>query len=511
MRKRETIWMTSMLAIALSGAWAQDSPPAQESAQGGQQPVSAYGQGQDNPPSASNNPPISGLDVPSLEPSAAPLSYLQPGATVSESADTNIGDALGGGSVGSVTRALGSLTLRRLWSHYDLALDYLGGVAYYTTNGVGLKQLHDLGLDQKIAWKRGQLSIRDSFSYLPEGNFGDVYGSLGSQGILSLGNSAFGSFWGGTALGTLGVAPRILNVSIADVTENLSSKSSLTAAGGYAFTHFYGSDFNGTSFIGSSQTSAQVGYNRQLNPNSQVALVYGYQGFDFSVVGTAFHSHIIQAMYGHRISGRMDFTIGAGPQITFIDSQSAACSDPAVPLLLCTALGDTLGSVTDKNTKLGVSAQARLRYRFTKTMLDLSYERFETSGAGLFAGSQSDIARLTATRPLTRVWNASFDVGYARNGRIQPLTVDQLTACLNSTTNQNACPANDANTYSYGFAGVSIDRHFGHDFHGFLSYQENELWFDQSYCVAGAACNRISNRSVVTIGLDWTPRPTRLD
>ena len=165
MRKRETIWMTSMLAIALSGAWAQDSPPAQESAQGGQQPVSAYGQGQDNAPSASNNPPISGLDVPSLEPSAAPLSYLQPGATVSESADTNIGDALGGGSVGSVTRALGSLTLRRLWSHYDLALDYLGGVAYYTTNGVGLKQLHDLGLDQKIAWKRGQLSIRDSFSY----------------------------------------------------------------------------------------------------------------------------------------------------------------------------------------------------------------------------------------------------------------------------------------------------------------------------------------------------------
>jgi hypothetical protein len=510
MRTREKIWMTGMLAIALSGAWAQDTTPAQDSApQQSSQPVAPYGGESDAP--ANNNPPLSGLDLPSLEPNAAPLSYFQPGATVSESADTNIGDALGGGSIGSVTRALGSLTLRRLWSHYDLAVDYLGGVAYYSADGVGLKQLHDLGLDQKIAWKRGQLSIRDSFSYLPEGNFGDVYGSLGSEGTLSLGNTAFGSFWGGTSLGTLGVAPRILNVSIADVTENLSPKSSITAAGGYAFTHFYGSDFNGTSFIGSSQTSGQVGYNRQLNPNTQVALFYGYQGFDFSVLGTAFHSHIIQGMYGHRISGRMDFLIGAGPQITFVNSQSAVCSDPSLPLFVCEALGATLGSVTDKNTKLGVSAQARLRYKFTKTMLDLRYERFQTSGAGVFAGSQSDIVRLTATRPLTRVWNGSADIGYARNSRVQPLTLDQVTACTNGQTSQNACPANDANTYSYGFVGLSLDRHFGHDFHGFLSYQENELWFDQSYCVAGTPCSRISNRQVITIGLDWTPRPTRLD
>ena len=154
-----------------------------------------------------------------------------------------------------------------------------------------------------------------------------------------------------------------------------------------------------------------------------------------------------------------------------------------------------------------MSAQARLRYRFTKTMLDLSYERFETSGAGLFAGSQSDIARLTATRPLTRVWNASFDVGYARNGRIQPLTVDQLTACLNSTTNQNACPANDANTYSYGFAGVSINRHFGHDFHGFLSYQETS--FGLTSRSAWLARRAIGFRTGVWSLSDWIGRRGR--
>ena len=72
---------------------------------------------------------------------------------------------------------------------------------------------------------------------------------------------------------------------MADISENLTPKSAITAAGGYAFTHFYGNDVNGTPFIGSSQVSAQVGYNRLLTSHTQIALVYGYQGFDFSVFG----------------------------------------------------------------------------------------------------------------------------------------------------------------------------------------------------------------------------------
>ena len=71
-----------------------------------------------------------------------------------------------------------------------------------------------------------------------------------------------------------------------------------------------------------------MGYNRILTSHTQIALVYGYQGFDFSVEGTAFHSHIIQGMYGHRISGRMDLLLGAGPQFTMIDSLHVSLSDP---------------------------------------------------------------------------------------------------------------------------------------------------------------------------------------
>ena len=514
MSKLQTIWILGLLAFALTGARAQDSstPPTGDTPQSTpQEPVPAYGQ--DNaPPPISENPPLSGLDLPSLEPHAAPLSYLQPGATFSQSAESNAGSFVGGGGFSSVSRALGSVALKRLWSNYDLALDYVGGVAYYTLAGEGFKALQQMDLDQKITWKRGQLSLRDSFSYLPEGNFGGSYGSIGSKGVASLGNTVFGSFWGSGSLGNLGLAPRVLNVSVADVSENLTPRSAVTVAGGYAFTHFYGSGTSGTSFIGSSQTSIQVGYNRELTSHTQMALVYGYQGFDFSVLGTAFHSHVIQGIYGHRISGRLDFLAEAGPQITFIDSQSAVCSDPTIPLLLCTAFGDTLGTLTNKTTKLGVAGQVRLRYKFPKTSLDLSYQRFQTSGSGLFAGSQSDIVRLAAERPVSRVWSSFADIGYASNSRLQPLTPQQVTSCTSPQTNsQNACPANNANRYSYGYVGAGVRRAMGRNFQAFFSYQFNELSFNESYCLLNTHCNRISNRSVATFGLDWIPRPIRID
>ena len=517
MSKLKSIWTLSMLACALSGAWAQDNttPPADTAPPSGQQePVPAYGQ-ENAPPPISENPPLSGLDLPSLEPHAAPLSYIQPGATFNESAEANAGNAPGGTGFSSVSRGMGSLTLKRLWSNYDLAVDYVGGVGYYTLQGLGLKVLQQMDLDQKITWKRGQLSLRDSFSYLPEGNFGGAYGSMGSQGIAGLGSTAFGMFSNGSALGTLGIAPRIMNVSIADISENLTPKSSITAAGGYAFTHFYGNDLTtGGPLIGSSQTSAQGGYNRILSSHTQIALVYGYQAFDFTVLGTAFHSHVIQGMYGHRISGRMDLLLGAGPQFTVIGTQSEVCSDPTVPVFFCQAAGDTLIPTTIKNTKIGVAAQARLRYKFTKTSMDLEYQRFETSGSGLFLGSQSDIVRMSAARPLSRVWGSFVDIGYAHNDRLQNLTAAQLATCNlpgQTTPNLPPCPGVNANTYAYGFAGGGLHRAFGRNFHAFASYQFNELTFDQSYCVPNTPCSRISNRQVITFGLDWTPRPIRID
>jgi hypothetical protein len=212
-----------------------------------------------------------------------------------------------------------------LWSNYKLALDFVGGAGYYNSHGLGFRQVEQLNVDQRITWKRGQLGIRDSFSNLPEGNFGGSYGSTsGLGGTLAAGaGGGQNVFFGGTQLGSLAQVSRILNLSLVDVVENLTPKSSVTLTGGYGFVHFTGNAVNlltgsqaSTGFLGSTQVSAQAGYNRILGPHDQAALTYGYQGFNFSVSGLAFHGHVVQLMWGHRISGRMDLLIAAGPQIT---------------------------------------------------------------------------------------------------------------------------------------------------------------------------------------------------
>jgi hypothetical protein len=514
MKKGQIILTLTLSLFAASVAWAQgdeNQPPAPS-------PVPAFGQ--ENPvPAVSENPPISAIDLPGLEPHAAPESFLLPGLHFSESVDSNVGNTLGGSSTSSVTRALGSLTLQKLWKNYDVAVDYIGGAVYYARKGVGLEQLQQLDVDNRINWKRGQLAIRDSFSYLPEGTFGfGAYGGggaynsgLGSLGAGMLGAGAFGgqnnAFNGGSGI-SVGQVPRLTNLGLADIVENLTPKSAVTVAAGYGLVHFFG-DINsatltgGTtqvniSFIGSREYTAQIGYDRVLTPKDQIALSYGYQGFDFSTAGTAFHSHVIQAMYGHRVSGRMDFTIGAGPQFTHIESNGVVCSLPGVPMELCAIFGGTPIPVTQGANHIGVAGRASLRYKFPKTSLTLSYQRYNTNGNGVFAGSESDILHLDARRPLSRVWEIFADLGYAKNKRLQ----------LNGS-------AVNANIFTYGYGGVGLHRQFGRNLRGFVSYQFNDSAFDTSCPVPNslntAPCSNRSQRHVGSIGLDWTPRPIRLD
>src|SRR5256885_14966659 len=136
---KRTYLVSALLSlVALGTGWAQDDNPPANTA-----PAPAYGQ-QNGPAPVSENPPLSALDQPGLEPHAAPESFLLMGLHFSESVDTNVGGQLNGSSVRSVTRGLGSLTLQRLWHNYDVALDYIGGAGYYSHRGTGLEQPQQL-------------------------------------------------------------------------------------------------------------------------------------------------------------------------------------------------------------------------------------------------------------------------------------------------------------------------------------------------------------------------------
>ena len=522
MEKGRIILTLTLSMFSASVAWAQND----QNQQPAPAPVPAFGQ--ENPaPTVSENPPISAIDQPGLEPHAAPESFLLPGLHFSESLDSNIENSTGGSSVGTVTRGMGSLTLQKLWKNYAVAADYVGGVAYYSS-GVGLEQLQQFDLDNRINWKRGQLAIRDSFSYLPEGNFdfgayggGGAYNAgFGSLGAGMLGAGAFGAgssaFVAGSSV-SLGQVPRLTNLGLADVVENLTPKSAVTFAAGYGFEHFYGDLVStetgvqeNTDFIGSREFTAQTAYDRVLTPKDQVGLSYGYQGFNFSTVGTAFHANLVQAMYGHRISGRMDFVISAGPQFTHISANETVCDIPAVPPYFfppsfCTPVlpgglpsdGGQLVVVPEKANHIGAAGRVTLRYRFPKTTFSLSYQRYETSGSGIFAGAESNIARLDVHRVLGRAYTIFSDVGYSKN--------DQLHLAGSDV---------NAHTYTEVYAGMGLHRQFTRSLRGFVSYQFNDLFFNTgcplslSPCAAGS---NTSHRQVGSIGLDWTPRPIRLD
>jgi hypothetical protein len=517
MSKGQITMILTLTLLSVGLAWAQSDenpPPAPP-------PAPAFGP-ENLAPQVSENPPLSAIDQPGLEPHAAPESFFLPGLHFSESVDSNVANTVGGSSTSSVTRGLGSLTLQKLWKNYDVAMDYIGGAAYYAHQGVGLEQLQQFDIDNRINWKRGQFAVRDSFSYLPEGTFGfSAYGGSGAYniGLGSLGGGmlAAGAFGGQSNAFTagegvsVGQVPRLTNLGLADVVEELTPKSSVTLAGGYGLEHFYGDLPSATgandniNFIGSREVTAQIGYDRILTAKDQVALSYGYQGFDFSTAASAFHSSVVQAMYGHRISGRMNFVIGVGPQFTHTDANQSVCVFLGLPLVGiplsdCTTSGGTLEVDHVGGNHVGVAGRAQLQYRFPKTSFSLSFQRYNTNGSGIFAGSLSNTAHLSARRPLSRIWDVFADLGYSKSTRLQiPGTVV------------------NASSFTAGYAGVGLHRQFGRSLRGFVSYQFNELAFDTSCPLATtpgtatASCSNMSQRHVGSIGLDWTPRPIRLD
>src|SRR5262249_30117894 len=240
------------------------------------------------------NPPVSGLDQPTFEPGFGARSYLVPSLSISEAADTNrsggLNNKVNTASVRGVTRATGKLTLQKLWKIHPLDIDYAGGADWYN-GGSKVYQVHSLGAVQRILWRTGQLAVRDNFSYLPQGSFGfnSFGGSGGFTGGGTVGGGLSGGFGGGNgsllnpSFGSVLNQPRVSNMSIADVTQSISPRTSVTLVGGYGFNDFLD---NVPGYVNSQHITGQLGINRQLTRQDQIAFTYGYQTFNFPQQGS---------------------------------------------------------------------------------------------------------------------------------------------------------------------------------------------------------------------------------
>lgn len=487
--------------LAAFGAQAQAQTTSNQD-QGGAAPAAT---GPDNEAQTIENPPLSGLDQPSFEPGFGARSYLVPRLQVNEAVDTNQTGQLTASNgqnipaIKTVTRGLGSLTLQKLWKLHPLDIDYSGGVAWY--QGLDkVYQMHSFAGVQRFLWRTGQLALRDNFSYLPTGNFG--FNSYGGSGVAAGGGGlgggiAGGGFGGGfgggngsfgnTNFGSTINQPRISNMSVADVTQAFSPRNSMTLAAGYGVSDFLD---NVAGYVDSHQYMAQIGFNRKLTRQDQIAVMYEYQDFTLPRQGSGFFdANAVQVIYGHRINGKLDLQLGGGPEWIHRFFVAVTPNPLPPPAQFFTAVSDTF---------LSGSGRAILNYyRSARTNMSLTYSRSANAGSGLLSGANTDAIRLAVTHQLTRRWSTTLDTGYSYSRRI-----------LNSPTNQ----AGNASAYRYWYAGGALRRQLTRHVSAFANYQYDAIGFASGICSTNpGSCSNSYGRHVGLLGLDWTPNPIRLE
>jgi hypothetical protein len=443
------------------------------------QPAPAFGQ--NAPVLNPDNPPVTGLDEPGLDLHTASSSFVSPALQVSESADTNGANQFGGSGLESVSRVLGAFDLQQFWPKSDVLLEYLGGGEFYS-NPYEVVQLQALGLDAVTRWRTGQITLRDAFSYLPDGTFAFGYGGVPGLGIAN-GNLGLGQVGGGLPglnnpngqLAPVGNIARLSNTAILDAVQAINPVSAITVAGGYGNSHFYDSSNCALSpdscLINSDQVTVQAGYSHLLNRQDQIGIVYAFQLFQFpQATGGQVYLHIVNLRYSHNITGRLSLIAGAGPE--YIDLEN--------------------GGNASRWTE---SARVTLRYKFAHSSMFASYEKYTSTGAGVFAGANVQSAGFGFIRPIGRTWQFFADAAYSHNTQLQGL--------LNTS---------GTSSYNSGSAGITLRKHLGRSFDFFTVYRFGEVAFGNSEPFAGVYGNsNVSQRQIGTVGLEWHPRPTRIE
>jgi hypothetical protein len=173
--------------------------------------------------------------------------------------------------------------------------------------------------------------------------------------------------------------------------------------------------------------------------------------------------------YGRRITGRLALQLSAGPEI----SRSTLAAG-------------------GNSTVVSWNLLSSLRYQLRPFDLDVSYNHYTTSGAGILYGASSDNLLATANRRLTREWTGSLIAGYSRNNAYQQLTV----------------PVTIPSGFRSLFGGVTANRSLGRYASLLFNYSIQRQY--NGSC-AGGACAPTFLRHVFGVGVSWNFRPIGLD
>jgi len=406
--------------------------------------------------------PLAGVQTLSLGSPAASHSFLLPSFGVTSAIQFTPGNnAAGNSSPESTTFLSGRLALNRISGRSELLLDYLAGGGFSSHSSQSSSLIQSLDLSESIRGGRWSLTLGEQFSYLPASSFN--FGGLGGLGNFGVNLAGVGTTPGfrqdlipnQSILTSL--AARISSATMAQTTYALGYRSSLSFFGTYGTLHF-----TDTGFQNSSSVNAGAGYNYLLSPLNSMSVSYGFSRFTFANQPFRADSHSVQLSFARRITGRLSFQIGAGPDVQVYQAQ-----------------------LVGPGTLLSWGLNTGLSYQLRDWLAGFGYTHGLSGGSGVFSGAETDVFSGHLNRRFG-TWQTGLVMGYARNRSLQQ-------TAINVTAPQS------------WFGGAQINRQFAGFGNLFLFYNASRQLGLSGICPPPAC--RTSLTQTVSIGYNWGFRP----
>ena len=408
--------------------------------------------------------PLTGVQNPTLGSPPVLHSYWVPGVQWSGTIQSNSYNQTANSGWVMNNFIIGNLSLLKVWSRSQLALNYSGGGFFSSDSSQGNGSYQQLAFAQTFQTNRWIIQLLDQFSYLPQSSFGFGGGTgLGLPG----GGGPTGPTIPGMGNGYVpnqsisGIGSRYSNASTVQLTYTTTPRGSITMSGTYGLL-----DFVEPGNIDNDTIIGTIGYNYALTRHDSIGAFYRFSSFHFSGQPYAYGDHSINLAYSRKLTGRLALQLFGGPDFT---TSRATLTEPG-------------------NLTYGVNAGANMRYGFERGGISVGYTHGLSGGSGVLTGSSLDEITANANHNLGRIWSGQINAAYAHN----------------SPVNSNA--QTSSQSYNSVTLGGGVSRPIGRTATFAIAYNATRSSSGQSGCV-GSACTPSQVFHYITINYQWHTRP----
>ena len=500
---RVTFWATfCILILGVPTAHAQQPEPQQPQQQEEQpqRPVPAYrsplasaaDNGDEDDLDAGpqklvpDNRSLSGAQVLSLGELATTHNYWQPHVDINVTADSDGLSQTNTTGWTSWSSVFGGIDLHHISGTSNLSLFYSGGVSISNDGSSNNEVVQSLEFMEKLTYRRAAFSIVDQLSYLPEAAFGFQNAGVGIGIVPGTGSIGLQSGFQPQESILTAQGQRISNSFVPEMDVYLTGRSSLTFVGSYSLLHFFDNDL-----LDFQSGGVQAGYNYQMTRKDTIGFIYHFTAIRYTGFNQSINDNVFQLSYGRRITGKLAFQIGAGPEITSFATPIMGSGTTGMGGTGTGGTGTMMPS--SSTTDLYWSLNSSLRYQLRRTGLGVTYNHGVTGGSGVQAGSVTDTVNGNVSRQLSRRFNGLCSVGYSRNNGL--------------TVGTPALPtATQTQTYDYWTVNASLNHPMGRTMNMSLIYNLQYQNSNSAFCV-GPTCATSLTRHQITLSFGWHDTP----